>query len=72
MPTRTPALQPSSPAAADTHLSRKHRALVALYTLDAGHLSREEILRLNNVSEADLAEHEEEWLRLRCRNPSMV
>ncbi|GAA4008954.1 hypothetical protein GCM10022408_21360 [Hymenobacter fastidiosus] len=54
--------------ASATHLSRKHRALVALYTLDASQQPREEILRLNNVSEADVAEHEEEWLRLRCRN----
>jgi hypothetical protein len=70
MPTHTPPLPLTQPTASATHLSRKQRALVALYTLDAGHQSREEILRLNNVSEADLAQYEEEWLRLRCRNQS--
>ncbi|WP_143164193.1 hypothetical protein [Hymenobacter daecheongensis] len=55
-------------AAAGTPLPRKHRALVALYMLEDPRQSREEILRLNNVSEIDLAEYEEEWLRLRCRH----
>jgi hypothetical protein len=68
MHTRTPPLHAYPSAAADTHLSRKHRTLVALYALDAGHQSRADILLINNVSEADLAEHEEEWLRLRNRN----
>ncbi|WP_345114239.1 hypothetical protein [Hymenobacter algoricola] len=55
-------------APADTSLSRKHRALVALYALSAGQQAREEVLRINNVSETDLAEHEAEWLLLRNRN----
>jgi|GEM_PF-3998472 len=71
MPATTPPLQLTQAVSTDSYLSRKHRALVALYTLDAGHQSREEILQLNNVSEADLAEYEEEWLLLRCRNQSL-
>ncbi|TGE28496.1 hypothetical protein [Hymenobacter metallicola] len=53
-----------------TSLPRKHRAWIALYALEGCEQDRAEILRINNVTEADLAEFEESWLRLRCRNLS--
>ena len=61
-------LQHPKTLAADTYLTRKHRALVALYSLAAGRHSRESILAQNHVSEADLAEFEEEWKLLRRRS----
>ncbi|WP_100336183.1 hypothetical protein [Hymenobacter chitinivorans] len=52
-------------------LSRKHRAWIALYALEGcDEQDRTEILRVNNVTEADLTEFEEGWLRLRCGNLS--
>lgn len=53
--------------AAPIGLSRQHRAWVALYALDANERPRAEILRINEVTEADLAEFEASWLQLRCR-----
>jgi len=55
-------------APAPSLLSRRHRAWVALYTLDLGQWVRDDVLRLNNVTEEDLAEFEASWLHLRCRN----
>ncbi|MCB2377104.1 hypothetical protein LGH70_05895 [Hymenobacter sp. BT635] len=49
-------------------LPRKHRAWIALYALEGCEQDRAEILRINDVTEADLAEFEESWLRLRCRS----
>ncbi|TGE24279.1 hypothetical protein E5K00_03430 [Hymenobacter aquaticus] len=49
-------------------LPRKHRAWIALYALEGCEQDRAEILRTNDVTEADLVEFEESWLRLRCRN----
>lgn len=54
----------SSPSSS---LSRQHRAWIALYSLDSYHRKREEVLRLNDVTEEDLQEFEESWLKLRCR-----
>ncbi|WP_139921803.1 hypothetical protein [Hymenobacter sp. DG01] len=48
-------------------LSRRQRAWIALYSLDAGHRDRAAVLRQNNITEADLAEFEESWLQMRCR-----
>lgn len=48
-------------------LSRKHRAWIALYALEDGAQNRPAVLRTNDVTEADLAEFEESWLRLRNR-----
>lgn len=48
-------------------LSRRQRAWIALYSLDAGHRDRAAVLQQNNVTEADLAEFEESWLQMRCR-----
>ena len=48
-------------------LSRQYRAWIALYALDANERPRAEILRINDVTEADLAEFEASWLQLRCR-----
>lgn len=48
-------------------LSREQRAWIALYSLDAGHRDRGEVLRQNKVTEADLLEFEESWLQMRCR-----
>ncbi|GGF07544.1 hypothetical protein GCM10011383_18320 [Hymenobacter cavernae] len=49
-------------------MSRRHRAWVALYALDLGQWARPDVLRLNNVTEEDLAEFEASWMQLRCRN----
>ncbi|TGE13936.1 hypothetical protein [Hymenobacter elongatus] len=49
-------------------LPRKHRAWIALYALEGCEQDRTEILRINNVTESDLTEFEEGWLRLRCRS----
>lgn len=54
----------SSPAPV---LSRRQRTWIALYSLDVGHRDRDEVLRQNNVTEADLIEFEESWLQMRCR-----
>lgn len=48
-------------------LSRQYRTWIALYALDANERPRTEILRINEVTEADLAEFEASWLQLRCR-----
>ncbi|MBX0289545.1 hypothetical protein K3G63_03800 [Hymenobacter sp. HSC-4F20] len=48
-------------------LTRQQRAWVALYSLSAGRSDRSEILRQNAVTEADLAEFIDSWLRLRSR-----
>ncbi|MBB4601877.1 MULTISPECIES: hypothetical protein [Hymenobacter] len=48
-------------------LSRRQRTWIALYSLDAGHRDRAEVLQQNNVTEADLTEFEESWLQMRCR-----
>ena len=48
-------------------LSRQHRAWIALYSLDSYHRKREEVLRINDITEDDLQEFEESWLKLRCR-----
>ncbi|WP_426492099.1 hypothetical protein [Hymenobacter sp. 102] len=55
------------PTILHTHLSRRHRAWVALYSLDATLQDRATILRVNNVTEADLAEYFESWFQMRCR-----
>ncbi|MBC6611486.1 hypothetical protein H8B15_11155 [Hymenobacter sp. BT507] len=48
-------------------LSRQYRAWIALYALDANERPRADILRINEVTEADLDEFEASWLQLRCR-----
>ncbi|WP_139921801.1 hypothetical protein [Hymenobacter sp. DG01] len=48
-------------------LTRQQRAWVALYSLSAGCANRAEILEQNEVTEADLAEFIDSWLRLRSR-----
>ena len=53
---------------AQTVLTRRHRAWVALYALAAGQGPRTEVLRVNEVTEADLVEFEESWRKLRRRN----
>lgn len=50
-------------------MSRRHRAWIALYSLDATHCDRAEILRQNCVTEADLSEFFESWFQLRSRQP---
>jgi len=49
-------------------LSRQHRAWIALYALYSGEWNLADALRLNEVTEADLAEFEASWLRLRFRH----
>lgn len=51
-------------------LSRQYRAWIALYALDANERPRAEILRINEVTETDLAEFEASWLQLRRRTGS--
>jgi hypothetical protein len=41
---------------------------VALYALADGQSPRAEVLRVNEVTEADLVEFEESWRQLRRRN----
>lgn len=48
-------------------LTREQRAWVALYSLSTGRADRSEILQQNAVTEADLAEFIDSWLRLRSR-----
>ena len=55
------------PDSAASHLSRRHRAWIALYSLESRQQGRADILQLNQVTEADLAEFRESWLKLRCR-----
>ena len=45
-------------------LSRKHRAWVALYSLENPAFDRRQILRQNDVTEADLVDHLESWMQL--------
>ena len=57
---------------AQTVLTRRHRAWVALYALAAGQGPRAEILRINEVTEDDLVEFEASWRQLRRRaNPRL-
>ncbi|WP_165768214.1 hypothetical protein [Hymenobacter amundsenii] len=46
-------------------LSRRHRAWIALYSLDAGHQNLAEVLRQNNVTEHDLWQYFDSWFNLR-------
>ncbi|WBO86173.1 hypothetical protein [Hymenobacter yonginensis] len=48
-------------------LSRRHRAWIALYVLDSTHCDRREVLRQNDVTEADLQEFFDSWFQLRGR-----
>lgn len=48
-------------------LTRQQRAWVALYSLSTGCTNRAEILEQNAVTEADLTEFIDSWLRLRSR-----
>ncbi|MBT9394202.1 hypothetical protein KLP40_13600 [Hymenobacter sp. NST-14] len=54
-------------SAAATALCRRHRAFIALYSLDAGHRNPAEVLRQNNVTEADLQQYFDSWFEMRCR-----
>ncbi|MBC6989845.1 hypothetical protein [Hymenobacter sp. BT491] len=60
------------PSPLNSILSRKHRAWIALYALDGTFQARDEVLHLNNVTEADLLEFEESWLRMRFRNQELA
>lgn len=57
-----------NPDAADANglpeISRKHRAWVALYSLENPALDRRQILRENDVTEADLVRYLESWMQL--------
>ncbi|SDY65511.1 hypothetical protein [Hymenobacter psychrophilus] len=46
-------------------LSRKHRAWVALYSLENPAFDRRQVLRENDVTESDLVHHTESWMQLR-------
>ncbi len=49
-------------------LSRRHRALIALYSLAGNTHDRLTILHFNDVTEEDLNEFEESW-RVLCERP---
>lgn len=56
-------------------LSRQHRTWIALYSLESRQQEQRErtkILQLNQVTEADLVEFEESWLKLRCQPLNIV
>lgn len=67
----TPAssLCPAAIPTSTTALTRRQRAWVALYSLDASHRDRAEVLAQNDITEADLLEFEESWLQMRCQMP---
>ncbi|MFD2785974.1 hypothetical protein [Hymenobacter rubripertinctus] len=48
-------------------LCARHRAFIALYSLDAGHRNPAEVLRQNNVTEDDLHRYFDSWFEMRCR-----
>jgi hypothetical protein len=62
----------ASVAASSSGLSRRHRAWIALYTLDAMHCDRAAVLRQNNVTEEDLTEFFEGWFQLRNRPTTLA
>jgi hypothetical protein len=61
------AVAPAPPSA--TQLPLRHRAWIALYSIANSPVNRAEILRINNVTETDLAEYEDSWRRMRRRVP---
>ncbi|MCR5890055.1 hypothetical protein LRS06_20215 [Hymenobacter sp. J193] len=54
-------------ASSITALTRQQRAWVALYSVAAGDKPLPQILEENDVTEADLREHEESWRTMRAR-----
>jgi hypothetical protein len=52
-------------------LSRRDRTWIALYSLDSRHYnhrySRAQVLAVNNITEKDLVEFEDSWLKMRCQ-----
>jgi hypothetical protein len=58
----------TSATSTTSKLSRQHRAWIALYALYSGGWNLADALRLNEVTQADLAEFEASWLRLRFRH----
>ncbi|UOQ77322.1 hypothetical protein MUN84_00925 [Hymenobacter sp. 5516J-16] len=60
--TSTPLILPAT-----STLTRQQRAWIALYSLEAGRHDRTAVLQQNSVTEADLAEFVDSWLRLRRR-----
>ncbi|UPL50999.1 hypothetical protein [Hymenobacter sublimis] len=67
--TTTSLLYPAAIPTCATTLTRRQRAWIALYSLDAGHRDRAEVLAQNDITEADLLEYEESWLQMRCQLP---
>ena len=59
----------ASKSSSAPQLSLRHRAWIALYSIANSPVNRAEILRINNVTETDLAEYEESWCRMRRRVP---
>lgn len=51
-----------------TGMSRQHRAWVALYSLQIGLLSRNEVLAHYNVTETDLVDYLDSWLYLKVKH----
>ncbi|RFP66672.1 hypothetical protein D0N36_02945 [Hymenobacter lapidiphilus] len=49
-------------------LSCKHRAWVALYSLENPAFDRRQILCENDVTEADLVRHMESWMQLQLQH----
>ncbi|WP_149867140.1 hypothetical protein [Solirubrum puertoriconensis] len=59
-------------SASGCSLPLKHRVLIAMYALEIGRQSRDEILSANDVTEADLMKFQTDWLRMRRRRYSNV
>lgn len=55
-----------SPTSISSHLSVEHRAYVALYALQLGHLSHQAILDTYEVTEADLQFYRPAWEELQA------
>jgi hypothetical protein len=56
------------PTSISKHLSVEHRAYVALYALQLGNLSRQAILDIYEVTEADLQLHLSAWEELQAQH----
>ncbi|UYZ60021.1 hypothetical protein [Hymenobacter latericus] len=68
----TPSLSTAVASTCGCPLPLKHRVLIAMYALEIGRQSRDEILAANDVTEADLMQYQKEWLRMRRRRYSNV
>ncbi|RSK33128.1 hypothetical protein [Hymenobacter metallilatus] len=57
----------STAISACSTLSRQHRAWIALYSLQMATSHRNQVLAQNNVTESDLVEYQESWVKMQVR-----